>query len=483
MNLNIYTLKRLVGFRRLAVAFGFGVLAALAFPPFNLVPILWLSFPALFLLLQSASLTKRSTFLVGWSFSFGLLVVSLYWIAGALFVDIGTFWWALPFAIAGIPAFLASFYGLAVLLPRWWGMQKVSSVFLLAFSWFLADFARSHVLTGFPWDITGYIWGSSLSVLQITRYIGIEGLTFLTLMLAVLPALFFVLADRRKATLFMLIGVLGLAALYIGGSWRLHFASYDAVPNVRVRLVQPYTEQSLKWDPQKRADNFEKLAALTFSPDGVDKVTHFIWPESATAYYLTEEDSMRAYLADLMPEGSVLLTGIIRRQLHEDKKPSYYNSLIAMNSQGHVVTGYDKHHLVPFGEYIPFREYLPLPLISTMGQAFSAGDGIRTVRAPNFPPFSGLVCYEAIFSGEVAEKEDPPELLVNVTNDAWYDGTIGPAQHFAIARVRAIEEGLPMIRVSNRGVTAVLDGYGRSWGLTGANKAGYVDSDLPVAIK
>lgn len=483
MNLNPLILKDLTGVARYAAAAFFGALAALAFAPFSLVPVLWVSFPALYLLLQAAAPKAKTTFFVGWSFAFGLFVPCLYWIAGALFVDIASFWWALPFALAGLPAILAIFYGLTLLLPRLWGFEKVSTVFLVALCWFVADFARSHMFTGFPWDILGYVWGNSLAVLQSTYWIGIEGLGLLTALLAVLPALFFVMPDRRSAGTSIFIGVAVLATFYVGGALRLSNAPYDAVENVRLRLVQPQTDQSFKWDPQKRADNFEELVKLTFNPEGLDKVTHFVWPETATAYYLTEEDSMRAYIADLMPIDTVLLTGIVRRTFYEGVRPNYYNSLIAINKKGHVIAGYDKHHLVPFGEYIPFSSYLPLPLISMMGQAFTAGDGVRTTRVPGFPAFSGLVCYEAIFSGEVAEKADPPELLLNVTNDAWYEGTIGPDQHFVIARVRAIEEGLPMIRASNLGETAVVDGYGRSWARTESDKAGIVDSDLPKPIK
>jgi len=463
-------------------SFLFGVMTAFAFPPFNIIPVLWFSFPALFLLLQNAKNKTKQMFFIGWCFSFGLLIVSLYWIAGALFVDIKSYWWALPFAVAGLPAILALFYGASVLILRFYGMEKISSVFLLAFCWFLADMARSYLFTGFPWDITGYVWGNSLAILQSTRFIGINGLTLLTLLFSVLPATFFVVKDKRTASTMMFIGVILLSIVYIGGAIRLSKASYEVVDNVRVRLVQPYTDQSIKWDPQKRADNFEDLVRITFNPKGLNEITHFIWPETATSYYLTEEDSMRKYLADLMPVSSVLITGIVRRKFHEKKKTDYYNSLIAINDKGMVIAGYDKHHLVPFGEYIPFSKYLHIPLISEMIDGFTAGDGVRTIRVPNFPSFSPLICYEAIFSGDVVEKEDPPKLLVNVTNDAWYDGTIGPLQHFVISRVRAIEEGLPMIRVSNRGYTVILDGYGRIWSKANINESGYIDSDLPKQI-
>jgi len=480
-NTIVRTLQNITGWRRAGAAFAFGLLAALAFPPFNLIPVLWLSFPALFFLLQGAG-SKRAAFATGWSFAFGILTISLYWIAASMFVDIRSFWWALPFAVAGLPAFFAVYYGLAAVAAWRWGLTRVDGLFFFALCWFLADMARVHLFSGFPWDIMGYVWGDVLPVLQSTSVFGIEGLTLITLILAVLPACFVVCQKRRKVVAFVAAGLAVLVVMTAAGAWRLEQASTEIVPDVRLRLVQPRTSQAMKWKPEQRLANFQHLMMLSFAQPGEKPITHTIWPETAVAYYLTEEPEIRARIAEMMPKDSVLLTGVVRREERAGQAERYYNSLIALDSQGKVVAGYDKYHLVPFGEYMPFRSQIPLPVISNLPIDFTAGDGIRTIRVPHLPPFSGLVCYEAIFSNDVVDRLDPPTFLLNVTNDAWYDGTIGPAQHFDIARVRAIEEGLPLVRVANRGVTAVVDSYGRIISSLGAPEMGYVDSDLPQPL-
>jgi len=474
-------LQNLTGWRRCGAAFAFGFLAAFAFPPFNLIPVLWVSFPALVFLLQGAG-SWRAAFATGWSFAFGLLVLSLYWIAASMFVDLKSFWWALPFAIAGLPAFFSLYYGLAAVAARRWGMRRADGLFFFALCWFLADYARGHLFTGFPWDMTGYVWGDVLTVLQSASVIGIEGLTLVTLCLAVLPACFAVCKTKKSAMILTGLGVITLAAMATAGAWRLETARTESVPNVRLRLVQPRTSQAMKWKPEQRLANFQQLMNLSFASPGDKPVTHIIWPETAVAYYLTEEADIRARIAESMPRDSVLLTGIVRRQERAGQADAYYNSLIAMDAQGKIVAGYDKYHLVPFGEYMPLRSLVPFPVISALAVDFTAGEGIRTTRVPRLPPFSALVCYEAIFSGDVVERADPPAFLLNVTNDAWYDGTIGPAQHFAIVRVRAIEEGVPLVRVANDGVTGVVDSFGRIESRLGGEQAGFVDSDLPVPL-
>lgn len=473
-------LENLQGWKACLLAFVLGLLSALAFPPFNLIPVLWITFPVLLVLLRGA-MHARTTFWLGWSFSFGILTISLYWISASLFVDIQSFWWALPFAIAGLPAALSFYYGLATLLVWFWGPNRDDAPFFFALVWFVAELARAHLFTGFPWDILGYVWGDCLPVLQSVSLIGVDGLTFVTLLVAVLPVYFVILPSRRKAFGLVGMGVLLIAGAAAWGQVRLSLAPYESVPAVRLRLVQPSHNQAMKWKAEQRVQNFSHLLDLTFSQAGEKPVTHYVWPETATAYYLGEEEGVRKRIAERMNKGSVLLTGVISRAFFERKPTQYYNSMVAMDDKGNVIAGYDKHHLVPFGEYMPFRKLVSVPAIAMMGSDFTAGDGLRTLRVPNLLPFSPLVCYEAIFSGAVVEREDPPQFLLNVTNDAWYEGTIGPDQHFAIARVRAVEEGLPLVRVANKGITGVVDGWGRVWASIGADESSFIDSDLPVA--
>jgi apolipoprotein N-acyltransferase len=469
--------------KRVALAWGAGLLSALAFPPFNALFLLWLSFPVLALLLAQAT-RDREAFWIGWAFAFGQLLISFYWIAGALFVDIKAFWWVLPFALCGLPAFLSIYYGLFAIMARRWSGRGLDFLIVVALGWFFADMLRGHLLTGFPWDILGYVWADHLPMMQSVRELGVEGLSLLTALLAVLPAGFFLKDMTRRQTFgAVIVAILLATGLYGLGVIRLRQAPQEFVPDVMLRLVQPQMDQVSKWDPQQKARDLEKLIRLSIEPTQGVKPTHVLWPETASAYYLAEEPEIRRMIAARLPKDAVLLTGSVRRQFDEAGELRYYNSLIAMDARGTIVAGYDKHHLVPFGEYMPFADIIPLKLVSMMGKPFTAGEGVRTIRVPGLPPLSGLVCYEAIFQGGVVEAADRPALLVNVTNDAWYKGTIGPAQHFLIARARAIEEGLPLVRIANQGKTAVIDPYGRVVKAIGYDRAGFVDSPLPKAIE
>ena len=469
-------LRNLTCWRRYWLAFGFGLLAALAFEPINLVLVFWLAFPALLLQMQSTK-SWRGAFWLGWSFAVGLLTPNLYWIAGALFVDIKYFWWALPIAVLGLPAFFALYYGTAAALARhFFKLDRAEGALAFALLWFLADYTRGHLFTGFPWDLIGYGWSAYNPMLQITGVIGIYGLTLLTLVLACLPAW------RLRSAL--MIGFVVIGSLAGWGEWRLQQAPTGTVPDVRLRLIQANVNQTTKWLDDRREQNFKALLDLSFAP--ADKAyTHIIWPETASAYYLAEDTPHRQQLAALLPSGTQLITGVVRRQHNSSAPSNYYNSLIAVDDKANVVAGYDKFHLVPWGEYIPLRHWLPVKALTAMGSDFTPGDGLRTLHMRGLPPFSPLICYEAVFPGEVADRSEnnpaeKPQFMLNLTNDAWYEHTTGPLQHFAVVKVRAIEEGLPLVRVANKGLVGVVDAYGRIQSLLGYDQPNYIDSDLPL---
>lgn len=465
------------GFRRGAAAFAFGAISSMAYAPLNIFPILWLSFPALFFLLQGAK-TYRDAFLTGWSFAFGCFCFSFYWIAASMFVDIAQFWWAVPLALVGLPIVFALYYGLAALAFHKMQAKGLRGIITFALLWFLADYARGYVFGGFPWNLEGYSWVKILPVLQIVSVIGVYGLTLLTLVVVTLPAL---LVQDTKRNRVIVHGGLVLLVFIAGWGMRRMIAQPVAmVPNVRLRLVQPNTDQAQKWVADELEPNFQHLLDLTSAP--ADKaVTHIIWPETAATFYLTEDAFHRRMAAAHVPQGGALLTGVVRRSLDEQNQIHYYNALIAVDDKARVVAGYDKHHLVPFGEFIPLRQYLPIKTLVN-GLDFSSGDGPHSLRVAGLPPFSPQVCYEVIFSGDVADREDRPQFLLNVTNDAWYGNTAGPYQHFALAKTRAVEEGLPLVRAANTGISGVVDAYGRVVARLGLSKTGFVDSDLPQAL-
>jgi apolipoprotein N-acyltransferase len=330
-------------------------------------------------------------------------------------------------------------------------------------------------------NLEGYSWDHVLPLLQVTSVIGIYGLTLLTLLAACLPAC---LADDNKRNRMVVAG--SLVALLVVGLWgsaRLIFGTTAMVPDVRLRIVQPDVDQALKWQPDQREKGFQELLDLSTAPGGLKPPTHIIWPETASTFYLAEDAERRRMIAEKLSPGVSVITGVIRRSMDDDAQSHYYNSLVAVDSRARIIAGYDKVHLVPFGEYMPLRTYLPIRTLVGMGVDFMAGEGAITLQVPGLPSFSPLICYEAIFSGVVTPRDDRPHMLINVTNDGWYGHTAGPYQHFSIARVRAIEEGLPLARAANTGISGVVDAYGRVVSRLGLSEKGFVDSPLPEAIK
>lgn len=465
------------GGRRILLAFGFGALSALAFPPADGFPLLWLCLPALIFLVQGTR-KIRQAFAAGWSFAFGFLVCDLYWIAAAMFVDIHHFWWAVPLAAIGLPILFAVYYGLAAALAYKIGTKGIAGAITFALCWFLADYARGHLFTGFPWDIAGYAWAGILPVAQFASVTGIYGLTLLTLVLSFLPAALACNRPHKYVLPSVLGGFLILALLTGWGAWRLGNASWATVPNVRLRLVQPRIDQAHKWQPDEAAANFQRLLKLSAAP-AAQPVTDIIWPETAATYFLAEDGLHRRAASAIIPAAGSLLTGAIRRELDGQGTIHYFNSLLVINGKARVTAYYDKSHLVPFGEYMPLRQILPGHGIAAMALDFSHGPGPRTIHISGLPPFSPFICYEAIFPDEVVNRADPPLFMLNITNDGWYGNTAGPYQHFSIARMRAIEQGIPLVRVANTGISGVIDAYGRVRARLGLGKQGFIDSDLP----
>ncbi|WP_029010766.1 apolipoprotein N-acyltransferase [Azospirillum halopraeferens] len=474
-------LAGLAGWRRLAAAAALGGLSALALPPAHALPVLLVSFPGLLWLLAGAP-NGRVAFAVGWFFGFGHHLAGLYWVSFALFTDIGRFWWALPLAAAGLPMLLSLFTGLAALVFHRLKANGPAAPLLFAATWAAAEWLRGHLFTGFPWNLTGYGWVGVLPVLQGVSLVGIYGLSLLTVLVAALPA---ALADPRvpprRAAAALAAGLALFAALAAWGALRLSAADEAPVAGVRLRLVQAAVEQHLKWDPAERQANFERHLALTAAP-AARPVTHVIWPETAVPFFLDADAARRQAVGAVTPPGGLVLTGAPRLGMAADGGTLFHNAMLALDGSGAVVASYDKFHLVPFGEYMPLRRYLPVGAIAGNGAEFSPGPGPRSLRLAGLPPVSPLICYEVIFPAAVTDPDDRPHWLLNLTNDAWYGHTAGPHQHFAIARVRAVEEGLPLVRSANTGISGVVDSYGRVTARLGLGERGIVDADLPAAL-
>jgi apolipoprotein N-acyltransferase len=488
----------LTGWRRYLLAVLLGAIAAdalpqVAFPHLTFPPLLVLSFSGL-VWLQDGSTRRGSALLLGWSFGFGFFFVGLYWIAAALFVDIAQFWWFVPFVALGFPAGLAAFPALALLgaheVCRQFHLAGSPRILVLAAAWGAAEWLRGHILTGFPWNLVGYTWSSdlpgALAVLQASAVLGIYGLSVVTVLAAALPAR---LGDLGRFRLPAVIAALLLVAVpAAAGSVRLWQAKNEMVPGVKLRLVQPSIPETLKNDPRALAENFGRLLALSMQPG---EVTDIVWPEAAAPPLLERYPGLRRRIAAVIPKGGLLLTGVERAEPLQGWPPAHaWNSLEVLDDTGEVIATYDKAHLVPFGEYVPLRGILPMEKVAPSIGDFTPGPGPRTLDLPGLPPVSVLICYEAIFPGAVVDPADRPQWLLNVTNDAWYGRTSGPFQHLAIARVRAVEEGLPLVRAGNNGISAVFDGYGRLSrrfdGLPARldlDAIGVLDTGLPAALE
>jgi apolipoprotein N-acyltransferase len=469
----------LAGWRRWLVAFILGFVAALALPPFYALPLLVPAFTGLMWLIES-SRSMRSAFAAGWWFGLGHFVLGLYWIANALLVDPERFGWMIPFAVLGLPAGLALFPAIATAVTRRCGRTGVAGVLVFGAAWTSAEWLRGHILTGFPWSLIGYAWTASDAMLQLAAVTGVYGLSLITVVVAAMPA---VLATQdttrpsRREWLALGAVSLLLAAVWIAGSVRLSAAETKDVPGVRLRIVQPDIPQAEKMSRAKADEHFERLLRLSRMP-AREAVTDVIWPETSVPFTLNA-DAARA-IGAIAPHNGLVITGAVTASQRPEEAEKFWNSVVAINESGDVVGKYDKFHLVPFGEYMPMREHLPLDAVAAGPLDFSAGTAPRTLALPGLPAVSPLVCYEAIFPGAVVASSSRPSWLLNVTNDAWFGQSAGPYQHFAIAKTRAVEEGLPLVRAANTGISAVVDPYGRVLAHLGLGEEGVLDSPLPA---
>ncbi len=467
----------LQGWRRALASLGAGAVAAAALPPVGALPLLVVAFTVLVWLIDGCR-RGRAALAVGWWFGFGHFVAGLYWTGTALLSEPEKFAWMVPFAVIGLPAVLALFTALAAyathLVPG-----GVSRVVALAAAWTAAEWLRGHVLTGFPWNLIGYSWTVSEAMLQLTAMVGIYGLGAITVLAAAAPA---TLAAGRWLPTTLAAAL--LAAVWAGGTARLVGAEVDEVPGVRLRIVQANIAQHHKWREDLVRAQFNRYLQLSSSPGGAE-VTHLVWPETATPSALNRDPEALRIIGGLVSPGGLVLTGALRASPAAETPARFWNSLYAVDSSGAVASVYDKHHLVPFGEYVPLRGLLGALGVAkiTAGRGdFSAGPGARTLDLAGLPPVGPLICYEVIFPGAVTEPGRPPEWLLNVTNDAWFGKSSGPYQHFAMARVRAVEQGLPLVRAANTGISAIVDAHGRTVAKLGVGETGVLDGALPGAI-
>ena len=481
--------------RRAAVAFVAGAVSVLAFAPFHLFPVLFFTFPVFFWQID-ASRTPRAAAIAGWWAGFGYFLFNLFWIGEAFLVEADKFAWLLPFAVTLLPAGIALFWAAGWAAAKAFWPNGSARLPLFALQLGLVEWLRGHLFTGLPWNVPGYALTFPLELMQSAALFGVYALSFIAGLIFTSPLVLCAAAaekEGRRGALFKaaLLGLAPFIALYAYGAYRLNTPTPADIAGLKVRIVQPSVAQRDKWRAEKQREIFADHLALSATDsagtrDDLKGVTHVVWPEAAMPFLPLEHPEALEAIAGMLPDQAILVTGALRRAQDQDGRMRGYNSLMAFDTQGKLIATYDKVHLVPFGEYLPFERVLKALGLSKLTHglgAFDAGPLPRPVLAvPDLPPVGGLVCYEVLFPGEVIDDANRPGLIINVTNDGWFGDTTGPRQHFHQTRVRAVEEGIPVIRAANNGISAVIDAFGGVRARIGLNVRGVADSSVPAAL-
>jgi apolipoprotein N-acyltransferase len=480
-------LKTVSGWRRASVALILGVAAALSLPPYDAWPLLFVVIPAVLVMLEDFTRKNlRSSFLLGWCFGFGYFLFAFHWIGFAFLVNSEDYLWMMPFAVGGLAAAMAIYWGLAFLCVTLSGFKRLPFVLVFAGAIGVAEFLRGILFTGFPWAAPGLAVDGMGALSQTASIWGMSGLTLLLLLWSGTWPHLFDLKSTAMARLAALVVMLALPLSWAWGAWRLHNGVVANVDGVNIRIVQPNISQDDKWRGDNARRVFDQLLELSARPSTNGKpVTHIVWPESAVPFLIDESEGARVEVAQLLGPDRTLVTGTLRRDKSITGDPDQdkvYNSVLAFDGFGNVVAQYDKWRLVPGGEFLPF-EWLLKPLgfrkVVTVPGSFAAGSGPVTFPLTGVPPVGFSVCYEAIFPGYFVDAKNRPRWLINVTNDGWFGNSTGPYQHLAQLRLRAIEQGLSIVRSANTGISAVIDPFGRFVDVLGLGKVGVIDSHLP----
>jgi apolipoprotein N-acyltransferase len=478
------------GFRRALIAIAAGAVGALALPPFGFFAALFISFTVLVWLIDGSTgnpdggIWSRlwSAFRIGWFFGFGYFVAGLWWLGNALLLEADEFAWALPLAILGLPAVLAIFYGVATALANLLWSEGLGRLAALAAAFGLVEWLRSFVASGFPWNAIGYGMMPVPIMMQSSHLIGVFGVSTLAVFIFSAPSLI----GTRKGMVPGLVLATVIFVAHIGyGFYRLQQPLIEPAVNTVVRLVQPGIDQSRKLENSDRADIFEEHLRLSALPteEGKKRPDIIVWPETSVPFILTQNPDALVRIADVLEDGQILLAGAVRMEDTGDgRPPRYYNSVYAIDSQGQILAASDKVHLTPFGEYVPFedilRQMFGIDNLVSLPGGFSAASSRQLLTLPSGMSFYPLICYEIIFPNEISSDIQNASAILNITNDAWFGNTPGPYQHFLQARVRAVENGIPVIRGANTGISAVINPMGQIVAGLDYGQKGIIDSTM-----
>ncbi len=455
-----------------------GTLLAAALPPYYQFWAVLVAFStALWLCVKADGMLNLAG--IGYWFGFGYFACGLAWIGNALLVDAAATGELYPvvlflngavFGLFAIPPFMATHNG----------RNLAAKMLLFAAAWGLCtEWLRSFLFTGFPWNPISSVLAFRPALLQTLAWWGTYGLSMVVILVATLPVIWLLKPTQRRLSA-IFAALLLFATLWEYGTFVLAQADHDPDgESVMVRLVQPSIPQSLKWNKDELDNNFKQYLLLS-TVKANRHIDFVVWGETATPYDLTNNERQRTRIRQAIPVHGYLITGLLRYE-YDYGKYVPYNSLAVINRKGQVLNLYDKSHLVPFGEYIPWREYLPeqvRPLANTVAE-FGRGEQFKTITVDGYPEFAPLICYEVIFSDDVVRKIDKPKWMIVLTNDGWYGQSAGPYQHLVAAQMRAVEEGMTVVRSANSGISAVITPYGLMTAKIGLGKVGIKD----VAVK
>ncbi|WP_156681429.1 apolipoprotein N-acyltransferase [Sphingomonas profundi] len=452
-----------------------GAAAAMGFAPLDLWPV---ALAALALLMIGIARAERlrTALAIGWWFGLGHFVLGLDWIAEAFTFQAAMPAWLGVVAVVLLSLYLAVYPAVAVGLAWRWGRQdRLRLVLVFAAAWIVTEWLRATLFTGFAWNPLGVLWVPLLPIAGAAKWIGTYGLGGLAILAAGLPLM---LVQRRWIAAAALAAGLALAPLPL-----LLAPGHADGAGDRVHIVQPNIVQQDKWAKGFEARNFARLVRLTGRPEAEPRL--ILWPEAAVPDYLEDEPWAARRIARLLGPRDLLMTGGVAIEWDRDGNAiGARNSMFVVDPRARLLGRYDKAHLVPYGEYLPMR-----PILSAIGLSrlapgdldFWPGPGPRSFDLPGFGVVGVQVCYEIIFSGQVIDRANRPTFLFNPSNDAWF-GASGPPQHLAQARLRAIEEGIAVVRATPTGISAVIDPDGRLLASLDWRTAGAIELRLPSPV-
>ncbi len=459
-------------------AFFAGAAATLILPPFADPVSGYLALIAFIVVLLACGQSKKSLFWLAYLFGFSFYAVSFSWINNALLLDGNKFAVFVPVVFFATGIFFGLFWGIPAVVA-FWGCNIYAKALLFCSTFVFFEWVRSFIFTGFPWNLLGTALAFNVRAIQGAAYIGTYGLSLVLLLMCSGVSIQFYGVFRRRFYAGALLFILLPAGFLF---WAAGQYKKTEVGNIVVRLVQPSISQTYKWNPEEAYTNFRAYIDLSRSKP-LDGVKLVVWGETASPYYLDRDEARLREIIDAVPPGGFLITGLLRVGMY-DGRYIPYNSMFVIDENGAIKDYYDKEHLVPFGEYLPFRTLWPsfmAPVANVVGD-LGHGEKYKNMRVSDLPLLGGAICYESIFPKQVLNPHEKPEILIVVANDGWYGVSAGPFQHLVATQMRAVEEGITVVRSANTGVSAVIAPSGDMIGVIGLNERGISDTILPKVL-